>query len=134
MPPPTAFDKWLTGFAGEEFSLVHKLYDFYKLLHQDSIKFPKTERHTLGEALKSRTLFLIEGVWEANTLPLPERLQLLDRLQRTLDLIKLFIRLVHDIGIYKIEGYVYRQQRLQEIGNMLGTWRKNTRKKLGLDP
>ena len=26
------------------------------------------------------------------------------------------------------------QERLQEIGNMLGVWRKNTRKKIGLDP
>ena len=47
---------------------------------------------------------------------------------------KIFIRLVYDLGIYKLQGYTYRQERLQEIGKMLGSWRKNTRKKLGLDP
>ena len=133
-PPPTEFDRWLTNIGGEEFGLVHKLYEWYKLLHADTIKFPKTERYTLGEALKTRTLIMIEGVWEANALPLPERLTLLDRLQRTLDLMKLLVRLVHDLGIYHLKGYLYREERLQEIGRMLGTWRKNTRKRLGLDP
>ena len=88
----------------------------------------------LGEAIKTRILILIEGVWEANTLPLPERLRLLERLQRVLDLIKILVRLVYDVGIYKMPIYLVRQQQLQEIGRMLGSWRKTTRKKLGIDP
>lgn len=83
--------------------------------------------------MKSKTLLLIEGVWEANILPLPERLKLLEHLQRTLDLIKIFIRLTHDLGIYHVKGYLYREERLQEIGKMLGGWRKQTRKRFGLD-
>ncbi|MEK7516728.1 MAG: four helix bundle protein [Patescibacteria group bacterium] len=114
--------------------MIHKLYEFYKLVHQDSNKFPKTERHALGEALKSRALALIEGAWEANALPLPERILLLDRLQRTLDLMKILVRLVYDLGIYQLKGYLYREERLQEIGRMLGGWRRQTRKRLGLDP
>lgn len=113
---------------------MHKLYEFYKLLHLDCIKFPKTEKFTLGESLKSKTLLLIDGIWEANALTLPERLLLLDRLQRTLDLMKLLIRLVHELGIYQVRGYLYRQTRLQEIGKMLGSWRKKTRQKIGIDP
>lgn len=113
---------------------MHKCYEFYKLLHNDCNKFPKSERHTLGETIKSRILILIDGFWKANDLPLPERLAFLNELQRTLDLVKLLIRLVHDCGIYKIEGYIYRQERLHAIGNMLGVWRKNSRKKIGLDP
>lgn len=113
---------------------MHKLYEFYKLLHQDCNKYPKTEKYTLGEELKSNAIELIKGAWKANTLPLPKRLILLDDLQRTLDLMKIFVRLVHDLGIYKLEGYIYRQKCLEEIGKMLGKWRKNTRKKLGLDP
>ncbi|MDP2631160.1 MAG: four helix bundle protein [Candidatus Uhrbacteria bacterium] len=127
-------DKWLTGFAGEEFSLVHKLYEWYKLLHADVVKYPKTERYTLGELLKSYTLKLIEDMWEANALALPERLMLLEKSQRTLDLMKLMVRLVYDLRIYTQEGYIYRQKRLQEIGKMLGGWRKKTRIRLGLDP
>lgn len=114
--------------------MVHKLYEFYKLLHQDTSKFPKTEKYTLAETIKSKSLKLIDGVWEANGLPLPERLVLLERLQRTLDLVKLLIRLVHDLGIYQLKGYLYREARIQEIGKMLGGWRKQTRKRLGLDP
>ncbi len=113
---------------------MHKLYEWYKLLHVDVNRYPKTERYSLGEKLKSQALELVDGLWQASALPLPERLVRLDHLQRVLDLSKLLIRLVHDIGIYKIEGYLYRQERLQEIGRMLGSWRKNTRKKLGIDP
>lgn len=114
--------------------MVHKLYEFYKLIHQDTAKFPKTEKHTLAETIKSKTLKLIDGIWEANSLPLPERLVLLEHLQRTLDLVKLLIRLVYDLGIYQLKGYLYREARLQEIGKMLGVWKKNTRKRLGLNP
>ena len=113
---------------------MHKLYVWYKLLHEDVSQYPKTERYTLGEKLKTQALELIEGTWKANGLPLPERLTILEQQQRTLDLSKLLVRLVHEIGIYKLNGYVYRQERLQEIGRMLGVWRKNTRKKLGIDP
>lgn len=77
---------------------------------------------------------MMRSVWEANSLPLPERLALLDRTQRTLDLMKIHVRLVYDLGIHTQDGYKYRQERLQEIGKMLGTWRNNTRKKLGLSP
>lgn len=77
---------------------------------------------------------MMRSVWKANALPLPERLALLDQTQRALDLMRLHVRLVFDLGINTLEGYKYRQERLQEIGRMLGTWRKNTRKKLGLDP
>lgn len=104
------------------------------MLHTDVAKYPKTERYTLGDLLKSRTLMLMEGAWEANALPLPERLLHLDRLQRTLDLMKILVRLVHDLGVYHLDGYVYRQRQLQEIGNMLSGWRKATRKRIGLDP
>ncbi len=133
-PPPNDFTQWLTGFAGEEFGLVHKLYEWYKTFHVDVATFPKTERYALGEAIKTRVLFIIEGVWEANTLPLPERLHLLERLQRVLDLVKILVRLVYDMGIYKTTAYLARQASLQEIGRMLGGWRKTTRKKLGFDP
>ena len=44
--PPNEFTQWLTGFAGEEFGLVHKLYEWYKVFHVDVTTFPKTERHT----------------------------------------------------------------------------------------
>ncbi len=133
-PPLTGLDKWLTGFVGEEFGLIHKLYEWYKLLHMDVSRYPKTERYAIGEKLKNNTLYIIESVWEANNLSLPERIILLDKTQRKLDLMKIFIRLIHDLGIYKLQGYTYRQERLQKIGKMLGSWRKNTRKKLGLDP
>lgn len=113
---------------------MHKLYQWYKLLHADVVRYPKSERHATGEVLKARTLELIESVWEANALPLPERLDRLDRIQRTLDLMKLLVRLLYNIGVYKQDGYVYREQQLLEIGRMLGSWRKNTRKKLGLNP
>jgi len=133
-PPPTPFDRWLTGTANDELTLVHALYEWYKLLHTDVGKYPKTERYTLGETLKTQVLTLIEGSWEANTLALPERLLLLDRLQRTLDLTKILIRLAYDLGVYHLDGYVYRQRKLQDIGNMLGGWRRTTRKRIGLDP
>lgn len=114
--------------------LVQLLYAWYKLLHTDVAKFPKAERHTLGATLKTKTLVLIEGTWEANTLPLPERLVLLERLQRTLDLQKLLIRLAYDCNIYSLQGYIYRQKQLQNIGGRFGGWRKATRKRIGLDP
>ena len=80
------------------------------------------------------SLEMMRSVWEANSLPLPERLTLLDRTQRTLDLMKIHVRLVYDLGIHTQDGYKYRQERLQEIGKMLGAWRNNTRRKLGLSP
>ena len=97
-------------------------------------KYPKTERYTLGEILKIKTLELIDGIWQARAMPLEQRLLILEELQRTLDLQKLMVRLVYDLGIYQQKGYIYRQKLLQEMGKMLGGWRRKTRKRLGLDP
>ena len=109
--------------------IVQALYDCYKIIHGIIVKFPKIERYALGIEIEKATLLLLRLTLEAGNEPLPvERVSHLARASAELDLLKLLIRLSYDIEAIKQKEYILLQERLYEIGKMLGGWLRATRK------
>jgi len=60
---------------------------------------------------------------------LPWRAQKLTRLAAEVDMLRMFIRLAADIKVLPLKKVVPLQERLDEIGRMLGGWIKSVRQR-----
>lgn len=80
------------------------------------------DKHTLGQTIQSINLQLLEIVISCSTgNPLKRKEQLLQASAK-LDLIKLLIRLAYDTKAIDQKSYILLQEKLQEIGKMIGGW------------
>jgi len=96
---------------------------FHSDLHKTVIKFPKQDKHTLGQVLLIKTLELLENLLLASKLPAGiEKKQKLIKCSAKLELIKLLIRLANETSCLTDKQYILLQSHLQEIGQMLGGW------------
>ena len=62
-------------------------------------------------------------------LPLEQRGQRLASLAAQVDMLRMFIRLTVDIKVLPMKKAVAIQERLDEIGRMLGGWMKSVRQR-----
>jgi hypothetical protein len=109
--------------------LNHKICEFYKLCH-DSIKnFPKTERYSLGQKTENTILELLELTLKASFVPRWEKMPYLKEADQKINLLKILIRVSGEIKILRDKKYFLLEERLQEIGRMLGGWIKNTQER-----
>ncbi|MBI3495482.1 four helix bundle protein [Candidatus Berkelbacteria bacterium] len=102
--------------------IVQKLYIFYRDLHAAVLLFPKVDKHSLGQILQNKSLQLIETILIASRLNSNAKKNMLIQANGQLDLIKLLIRLAHEIKIIDHTKYLSLQAYLQEVGRMLGGW------------
>jgi len=98
------------------------LFDFYKELHITIIKFPKSDKHTLGQKIQLETLEILELVLSASKTKTELKIQQLSIASTKLDLIKLLLRLAFEIKALDNKRYIVLEKYLQEIGKMLGGW------------
>ena len=105
--------------------LLGKLYDFYKILYQYLKLFPKKDRYSLGQKLDTLTLTVFELVLMARSIEKEKKLVYLEKSIVSLDLLKILIRLAKDVHALDNKKYLQLEQALQEIGRMLGGWRKS---------
>ncbi len=86
---------------------------------------PKKDKYTLGEKTQRATLDLIELLIEAGYQEKFKKRAILDRAAVKLDLIKLIVRLGQDLKAIPTNKYLSLEEKLQEIGRMLGGWIKS---------
>ncbi|MEA3453100.1 MAG: four helix bundle protein [Patescibacteria group bacterium] len=114
----------LTDIA--DIPIVHELYETYKLWHYLILKFPKSERYTLGQRCGSTLLQLFEYVLTASsTKDIKIKLNLLSKASTKLDILRLLIRLAKDCDCLTNRAYLELQAKLHKIGKMLGGWIKS---------
>jgi len=109
-----------------DISIVHKTYKFYVLLHEMVGKFPKRERHSIGQDCEQTALQLLRLMFRANDQHGRQRLALLHEIDTELKMLKMFVRLAFDVKAVSDRQYLDLQASLQEIGKMLGGWIKQT--------
>ena len=95
------------------------------LLYQSLKLFPKKDRFTLGQKIDNLALTIFEQVFAAGTTTPDRKLPILEKSIVSLDLLKILIRLAKDIQALDNKKYLQLEQALQEIGRMLGGWRKS---------
>ena len=99
-----------------------KTYEFYKVLTNQVISFPKTKRYTLGQRLDDIALDIFELLSSIPTTN--DKVSTLNQISIKLDLLKILVRLAKDSLALNDKVYLELQEILQEIGRMLGGWIK----------
>jgi hypothetical protein len=90
-------------------------------LHRD---FPKTERYGLGRRIDILFLEILEISFTASYLPPEQKIILLGKTISRLDVLKFFLQLSWENKLIPNEKYIEISENLEEIGRMLGGWRK----------
>ncbi|MEK7481618.1 MAG: four helix bundle protein [Patescibacteria group bacterium] len=103
-----------------------KSYDFYKELYITLRGIAKRDRFTWGERCESMALELIQSINNATYAPKTAQRNLLLQASETVDMLKIYLRLGHDLGIINQQKLIARQTELHIIGNLVGGWIKKT--------
>jgi hypothetical protein len=90
-------------------------------LHRD---FPKTERYGLGKKIDELFLWILELSFTASYLPPDQKIILLGKTISRLDILKFFLQLAWENKLIPNEKYITLSQKLEEIGRMLGGWKR----------
>ena len=86
--------------------------------------FPKTERFSLGQKIDLVFLDLLELTYTASFLPLEQKLAGLEKIMPRLDILKFLMQIAWENKLVHTSKYAELSQKLEEIGRMLGGWRK----------
>ena len=104
--------------------LVHKVCELYKLFHECLKLFPKHEKYTLGQKINNLILKILESLLKTAYLPKQEKLTPLKESSAEINLLKILVRLANEIKALDNKKYILLQEKLQEIGKMVGGWIK----------
>ena len=91
-------------------------------------RFPKQDRHTLGQKSQQLTLEILELLFTANSAFGVERFNTQKQIDLKLKILKIVIRLSHDVRAIDQKHYLALEEKLVEIGRMLGGWMKTNKK------
>ena len=107
----------------QELIIFKKAYDFSKWLFGHTNKFPKSHRFSIAVRLENGMLEFLRLVTIANHRR--QKLPLLREADEELLVIRIYIRLSHDLKFITTSSYEYAIRQLEEIGKMLGGWIKS---------
>lgn len=81
----------------------------------------------MGEKTQKTTLDLMELLIEASYTEKGKKIFALDQAAVKLDLLKILIRLAQDLKAIPTNKYLLLEEKLQEVGRMLGGWIRSTK-------
>lgn len=103
--------------------MIAKAYDFVLWLLPKVESFPKSYRFTVGDRLTSNGLDMLTSIVNAAYSQKKES-QLRDASDHV-NAIRYLLRLSKDLKLMSVDSYGFSAERLDEIGRMLGGWRKS---------
>ncbi len=83
---------------------------------------PKKDKYSIGLKIDKSILDLLELIIQAGITRGEEKIVTLSQASIKLDLLKLLVRLTYDIKAIDRKKYLRIEERLQEIGKMIGGW------------
>ena len=107
--------------------MTHRIFEFYKLFHDYLKLFPKSEKYSLGQKIENLVLEILEFSLKAAYSYKEEKLIFLKKADAKVNLLKILIRLANEIKALDSKKYLILQEKLQEIGKMIGGWIRYTR-------
>lgn len=97
------------------------VYRYWITLHRD---FPKVERFGIGNKIEQSFLDLLELTFTSVYLAPEQKIVLLSRTIAKMDNLKFFIQLAWEAKLIPTDKYAIISKDSEEIGRMLGGWRK----------
>ena len=102
--------------------VVGKAYDFVLWLLPKVETFPRSHRFTIGERLSAQGLDVLVILTEAAYTSGKD--DLLTQANRKINSTRLLLRLSKDLRLLSLDAYAFAAERLDEIGRMVGGWRR----------
>lgn len=96
-------------------------YQYWQELHRN---FPKVERLGLGQKIDLVFLDILELTYTASYLPPKQKIIELGKIIPRLDILKFFIQITWENKLIHTNKYTELSQKLEEVGRMLGGWRR----------
>ncbi len=103
--------------------VVQKAYEFNLWMIQKAGSFPKSYRFSIGDRLVDGVLEILMRLVDAAYSRDKEKL--LMEVNMMLNRIRFLLRLAKDLKLLTVESYGYAAENVEEIGRMVGGWRKS---------
>lgn len=101
------------------------MFDLLRDYHAVRIKFPKTEKFTLGERIEETLLAIIIAIVDAGHAKKDWKMPHLELALAKTDLAKILFRLGFELRIMNEKQYLDFEERLQRTAQMLGGWKRS---------
>lgn len=105
--------------------IINQVYDVYKNIVDLNHKLNRRWRYSLGANLEQTILDLIEQLVMAKSAPKPLKAGYLAKANGKLEVTRLKLRLMLELGLTNETRTFQLQAKLEEIGRMLGGWIKS---------
>lgn len=102
---------------------MQKTYDLALYLYPALRHFPRSERHTSVAEIKQTLFSVMRLIARANKAR--KKRELLAELDAELELFRMQVRLVMELGFLPFKKYEIISSHLAELGKMLGGWIKS---------
>lgn len=107
--------------------IFQKAYELYKTLYDYRNTVAKQDHYTLWQRLENICLDILAGILSASTLSKTKKRPALEKVSLKLNILRVFIRLSKEIKVIDNKKYIVLQEKIDEIGRMLGGWIKSTK-------
>jgi hypothetical protein len=108
--------------------LFSALYALVKELYLDQASIPKLHRYTLWQKTLVLALEILEQLMQAVNLTSNARIVVLETMDFKLDMLRVLLRLAQELKIIDLKKYSYLQEKITDIGRMLGGWLRANKK------
>lgn len=109
----------------ESLPIINLSYETYKEIFNLVSCFPKIHRYSLGESVEQSILELLNQLIMAKNAPKPLKTSYLIQGLSALEITTLKMRLILELKLANETKIFQIQAKLQEIGRMLGGWKKS---------
>ena len=107
--------------------VFRKAYELYKTLYGYRAEIPRQDRYAVWQRSEDASLDIIEGILLASQSRQADKAAILERTSVKLNLLRVFFRLAKDAKVIDIKKYMILEEKIDEIGRMLGGWMKSSR-------
>jgi hypothetical protein len=101
-----------------------KTYESVKLVYRIVRQFRKEYKYTLGTELQQIIWQILDEVITVNSLPDTKKSEGIERVSRLFDKFKIRFRFAYEMGLLSGEKFGIAQKQFEEVGNMIGGWKK----------
>ena len=112
--------------AIQDTPLFVKTHDFLLWLMRHTQRFPKSLRHSYTQKTENMAFEFQEAILMANTVRGEARGKWLELADGKLVCLRALLRLAYDLQLLAGNQVKYAGERVDELGRLLGAWRKGT--------
>lgn len=106
-------------------TILNKSYDFWKMLLPVLARLPKAYKFNLGDKTQDVASRIMELLIEAYYSPSERKRELLVHANIQIEILRRYLRLMFEIGLYPSTTYGRLSEMLNDIGRMTGGWLKS---------